>query len=69
MSDYGSQDVKCPFYKGESKNIIKCEGAINDICTQPFRSKKKKEIHKSEYCNTFNCKECPYYKMLNQKYE
>lgn len=69
MADYGSQDTKCPFYKSESKKTINCEGVINSVCTQPFKTQKKKEFYKSEYCNTFNCINCPYHKMLDRKYE
>ena len=69
MADYGSQDVKCPFYKKDNKTKIICEGVINDTCTQPFKSTKKKEIYKNNYCCTFHYKECPYFKLLDRKYD
>lgn len=69
MAEYGSQDVKCPYYRGDIEKSIKCEGAINKICTQPFKSHQKKETYKEKYCCSFNYKNCPYCKMLDRKYE
>ena len=67
--DYGSSGIKCPFYKGEKKSIIKCEGAVTSVCTQCFRNETKKELYKREYCSTFKHEDCPYYKILNPKYK
>lgn len=68
MANYGTQDVKCPFYKGEDEKTIKCEGVISDSCTQPFKNGKKKEAHKEIYCDCYNFKNCPYHKILSKKY-
>ena len=54
---YGSEKVKCPFYKEETKNSIKCEGVISINCTQTFEDAHKKISFKSKYCEKdyFNC--------------
>lgn len=48
--EYGSQDVKCPFYKTESGNSIKCEGLISSTCNNNFGNNALKRKHWKSYC-------------------
>lgn len=64
---YGSQDVKCPFYKDETRNTIRCEGIFSNAISNNFERALKKNSHKSTYC----CKDyqsCPLYKSVYAKY-
>lgn len=67
MSEYGSQDVKCPFYSKETKNTIKCEGVFCESCVYIFFSAIKKRSHKRQYCNT-HYENCPHYADVIKKY-
>ena len=69
MANYGSQDFKCPYYKGDDEKKINCEGTFTNFCTQIFKSEKKKKLYKEEYCCSFDYKKCPYCKMLDQNYK
>ena len=66
--DYGSADIKCPFYKSETRNAIKCEGVFSKTCIFNFANATKKCVHKEKYCNRFNYKECPHAKNIKNKY-
>ena len=66
---YGNQDVICPFYKEEDKLIIKCEGIVSQVCSQQFRTQKRKEAAKENFCNTYNYKSCPHFKAVEVKYK
>ena len=68
MSNYGSQDVKCPFYKGEDEKTIKCEGVVSPICVHVFKGTKKKALIKKTFCNA-DYEKCEHSKKLEQKYE
>lgn len=65
---YGSEDVKCPFYRQETRNAIKCEGVFCETCTFNFADQIKKKEHKKKYCNHFNYKKCPHAKKVIIKY-
>ncbi len=67
MSDYGAQDVKCPFYKSEKDKSIKCEGLLSVFCVHSFRGKQQKEKHERNFCKT-NYRQCPHFKIINDKY-
>lgn len=64
---YGSQDVKCPFYKDETKNTIRCEGIFSAALSNNFDSAQSKKEHVKKYCCK-HFKECSLYKVVNQKY-
>ena len=66
--DYGSADIKCPFYKSETRNAIKCEGVFSETCTFNFVNSIKKCEHKEKYCNHFNYPKCPHAKKIKDKY-
>ena len=59
--EYGAGNVLCPFYKGETRNTIKCEGVISSTCSNNFSMTKTKKEHYEEYC-------CGKYKVLERKY-
>lgn len=69
MGDFGSQDVKCPFYldKQNDKYRIKCEGVVKGVTTQlTFRG------DKMWYMKDFCCKnyeKCRIFKAINEKYK
>ena len=65
---YGSEDVKCPFYRTETKNAIKCEGAFSASCTFCFFDSFKKKDHKTKYCNN-DYRNCPHYIAVAKKYD
>ncbi len=64
---YGSEDVQCPFYKGETKNSLKCEGVFALSCINNFTDKAAKNRHKEQYCNA-KYQKCPHCKALMFKY-
>ena len=68
MADYGSQNVKCPFYKGEDEKKIICEGIIAPICVHIFKSAKKKVLTKKTFCDN-NYESCEHSKNLERKYK
>ena len=68
MSVYGFQDAKCPFYKDETKNSIKCEGTFCESCLQLFSSASQKKQFKERHCNTFDFKNCSHFRNVNRKY-
>ena len=67
MSDYGSANAKCPFYKGDAEKSIKCEGSVANLCLHQFRSRSKKaEMFADKCCAEYE--ECPYFALLFEKY-
>lgn len=69
MANYGSQDVKCPFYKNETKNSISCEGIFGCTCIHTFASRIEKKNYKQKYCDVFDFKKCILYKSINSTYK
>lgn len=69
ISNYGSQDVKCPFYIREENTDLICEGAINKYCIHHFKSNRQKQEHKEKFCNTFDYKNCIYFKGIFSLYK
>ena len=69
MAVWISADVKCPFFADESRRCVTCEGLPEDtthsVC---FSSPAVKIAWMRKYCiEKYN--ECPYAKLLYQKYE
>lgn len=67
VSDYKSNLIKCPFYKEETKNTIKCEGVVSVALQNNFRGTKDKKVFRKKHC----CKDyenCPLYSLINIKY-
>ena len=65
--EYGAELVKCPFYKDESKNSIRCEGIISITCSSNFGSTKEKKKHREKHCCD-KYKDCDIYKLVDMKY-
>lgn len=63
---YGSEKTKCPFYKDETKNSIRCEGVFSKTTNQNFENSTQKKEHKTEYCDKDYSK-CHHYKNVNEK--
>lgn len=64
---YEAVDVKCPFYKDETKNSIKCEGIVSVACINNFDNAREKKKHKAKYCcDQYNS--CPLNKSIMLKY-
>ena len=66
MADYGSQNIRCPFYKGSDEKNIRCEGVVSPICIQRFRSVKRRSSVIEFYCAS-DYQECRHYKSVIQK--
>lgn len=65
---YMFANVKCPFFEGEEKNKIRCEGVEKDSSNvQQFKKIIQKEAWMGKYCCE-HYKKCRIYKMLEQKY-
>lgn len=69
LSNYGDQDVKCPFYKKDEPKIIECEGIFSICSNHHFKSNKLKQEHKEKYCNEYNYKNCPHYILVLAEYK
>lgn len=63
-----SKEVKCPFYKDETPEAIRCEGVISVACINNFRGRETKQKHKRRYCNT-EYEDCEHYKTVIKKYD
>ena len=50
-TDWKSVRILCPFYVGEDKNGIRCEGVFcESTCTTRFATIARKTNHQKEYC-------------------
>lgn len=66
---YGSQNVKCPFYKDETKNSIRCEGAFSATVTNNFANTKDKYAYMKAFCYGIkSCEKCTLYESVMDKY-
>ena len=65
--EYGAENVKCPFYKSETRNTVKCEGIISETCSNNFSTSKIRRKHYKEKCCN-NYKQCKIYRVLELKY-
>lgn len=68
-TNWNSADVKCPYYKTETKNSISCESMIkySDMITLKFETIEKKKEHMENHCNT-NYNSCSICTLANKKY-
>lgn len=69
--DYGQADAKCPFYvKNDPKGRrIVCEGFAESMKLSLNFGKYKRAYreYKEDYCDSFDYRECPVYKMLEKE--
>lgn len=64
---YGEQNIICPFYQGEDKNNIYCEGLCEGTQNVSFfNTPTEKKTYKINYCNREAHWDCPYYKILDE---
>lgn len=70
MPNWVDSMVCCPFYKREEGKFgIVCEGYIQDtVAKNIFRSEKRKREHMKRYCCE-NYIECPFCRVMEEKYE
>lgn len=57
----------CPYYTRDSEYSITCEGVIEGaVCAHRFAGPVAKRTHQVEYCESYNYKQCPWAKVLEQ---
>ena len=67
MSQYKSNLVKCPFYKDETKNTIRCEGIFSEAIQHNFAEAKTKKAHRNNCC-CCDYRRCPIFTIVEEKY-
>lgn len=67
---FESSSVKCPFYKGDQINLIRCEGICETSMTVThwFKSKEIRLKYQHRYCDQ-DYKLCPCYLTNMEKYD
>ena len=71
MQHYVSKEVACPFYSQEdSIRIYHIEGIYKGNRVHiSFNGRDRLKLHKKRFCDSLPAyKECPIYKLLNEKY-
>ena len=62
--------VECPFYKGEGRDYIACEGVINGTVDKHyFKNNMEKGMFENNVCGSECGKRCIHYKRVNELYE
>lgn len=71
MAKYSvSKKAVCPYYKGNGRQEIFCEGLIQDSnIHQGFANPGMLEAHKLKHCESSNWDDCKIAQMLDLKYE
>lgn len=67
---YESVNVKCPFYKEDARNQIRCEGICETSTStvHMFRDQKTRLKYQKKYCEA-RYKDCPCFRQNMTKYE
>lgn len=66
---YDDVDAKCPYFRSSDKREITCEGIADGCITAlKFESQKKRNLHRSVFCDA-KYKNCEIFRMLEEKYE
>ncbi len=70
MSDYNDKYVMCPFYLGQNRKKIHCEGIAEGVTVHAvFMSSEQKDEYVKAYCNSITrCCECPLHEAAAKKY-
>ncbi|MCR5702997.1 MAG: hypothetical protein K6G85_00125 [Eubacterium sp.] len=64
---YGEQEVICPYFVGENKQNILCEGICEGTrMMSSFGRPSEKETYKMNFCNRYAYMDCPYAKILDE---
>ncbi|MBQ6177693.1 MAG: hypothetical protein IJK29_10890 [Bacteroidales bacterium] len=62
-------EVRCPFYKGESRNVIVCEGFyVSETVRRCFQAAEKKRRIMEELCCR-NFETCPVFQLVYGTYD
>lgn len=71
MAHYSSKYVKCPFYRSNDNNRIKCEGlSEGNAIHLVFQDPTDKGAYMRERCYSIvQCRRCEIHKVLNGKWE
>lgn len=69
--DYFEVNVYCPFYLGETRNAVRCEGiegaaSVHVVCGTPAAKRAYEEAH---CCTAEGNEACPVWRMLMEKYD
>lgn len=68
MSKFTSSGVRCPYYKDESKNSIRCEGIVSCSVVNNFSVSGDKKAYMQKFCRQDSFASCIIYKAVNEKY-
>lgn len=48
---YGTEVIKCPFFKSHAKTVISCEGLTDDsVIRMVYRSSRGRELQENAFC-------------------
>lgn len=68
-SSWKSVDVKCPFFKGEARKVIVCEGFyVSENIRRCLHSEARKKAVMAELCCR-NYESCPWFQMVYGTYD
>ena len=70
MNDYLDTLIQCPFFIGEAKLLLCCEGLLDTTCmTTSFPDKSAKLEHIEQFCKKKDGGSCPMATGLFKKYK
>lgn len=71
MSSYGAKFAKCPFYREEGNNFIRCEGYQEGMdITVRFSDPEEYHLYRGGLCRSLrHFFECPMAQMLTREFE
>lgn len=68
-SSYGTEEIKCPFFRRHDRQMIGCEGITHDsIIRIVFNSRRGRDKQEDIFCKN-KYENCEIYRMLMLKYE
>lgn len=65
---YESKQVKCPYYRDETKNTIRCEGVFSPAISNNFESSNAKREYEKNICDE-KYTDCELFKAIGKKYD
>lgn len=70
MEEKNNEEIGCPFFSFIRKNMIACEGLIDNTCmTTRFPSAAHMKSHINKYCSKADGGKCPLAVNLYEKYD